>query len=80
MNLRKHGDARLGIVRTPNDVPLDLAVLALGGDAQEILYSADERSVNLVLARQGELLVKDGEVRGGPGGRTDVEVETFGEG
>jgi hypothetical protein len=80
VNLRKHGDARLSIVRTPDDVPFDLAVLALGGDAQEILYSADERSVNLVLARQGELLVKDGEVRGGPGGRTDVEVETFGEG
>lgn len=80
VNLRKDGDARLGVVRTPDDVPLDLAVLALGGDAQEILHSADERPVNLVLARQGELLVKHGEVRGGPGGRTDVEVKTFGEG
>lgn len=59
MDLLKHGPARLGIVTTPDHVPLDLAPTPVPGDAQEILDARDDGPVNLIRPREGELLVKD---------------------
>jgi len=65
VDLLEDGPGSLGTVGASDNVPLDLRVLALGGDAQKVLHARNNGAVNLVGAGQGELLVEDGEVRSG---------------